>query len=331
MVNRYQQQKQQFPNPGQNVFYQGGQEGQYFQNTNQYQRPQAQFSYGRSLESNSQPTVGGVNSVSGQSPLNAYQENSLNGQLTGEYSQNVNQYQKPQGETQNQGSSSEKLTVGNQVIRQNVQPLSNIQSGAQRTPSGQLVGGYSQNVNQNLKPEESGQISSTTSGKVQAASVSELNTASQKNSQYSTSQPSAQIDGQYRSEKALGYSSVGQSSQYLGTPLREGFTQNQNFNKQLYSGGSNQNSQYSSNQQNSGSNDEDQSDQGNWKYIPSEEEQGPPKGFFYNFDYPVGIIVQKDGAALKDFYSSNKASFERQLQTGSSDKAAQNSNGYLVV
>lgn len=328
MVNQYQQQKQQFPNPGQNVFYQGGQEGHYgIQNTNQYQRPQAQFSYGRSLESNSQPTVGTASGVSGQSPSNTYQENSLNGQLTGEYSQNVNQYQKPQGETLNQGASSEKPTVGNQVIKQNVQPFSTIQSGVQNIPSGQLVGGYSQNVNQNVKPQGGEQTSSTISGKAQAAS--ELNTANQENGQYSSGQPSAQIDGQYRSEKALGHYSVGQSSQYSGTPLRGGFIQTQN--SQLYSGGNNQNSQYSSNEQNSGNNDEDQSDQGNWKYIPSEEEQGPPKGFFYNFDYPVGIIVQKDGAALKDLYSSNKASFERQLQTGSSDRRAQNSNGYLVV
>ncbi|KRT84157.1 Insect cuticle protein, partial [Oryctes borbonicus] len=35
---------------------------------------------------------------------------------------------------------------------------------------------------------------------------------------------------------------------------------------------------------------------GEWEYKPTEEEKGPPRGFFYNVDYPVGIIVQKQGA-----------------------------------
>lgn len=51
-----------------------------------------------------------------------------------------------------------------------------------------------------------------------------------------------------------------------------------------------------------------------------EETTGPPKGFFYSFDYPVGIIVQKEGVVkredLKNVYSANKQNFESQLASG---------------
>lgn len=43
--------------------------------------------------------------------------------------------------------------------------------------------------------------------------------------------------------------------------------------------------------------DESQDEQ--WKYVPTKEELEPPKdpkGFFYKFDYPVGIIVDKGRA-----------------------------------
>ncbi|KAK9870511.1 hypothetical protein WA026_008068 [Henosepilachna vigintioctopunctata] len=35
------------------------------------------------------------------------------------------------------------------------------------------------------------------------------------------------------------------------------------------------------------------------QYHEENEEKGPPKGFFYKFDYPVGIIVSKQGPAEK--------------------------------
>ncbi|CAH1963385.1 unnamed protein product [Acanthoscelides obtectus] len=55
-----------------------------------------------------------------------------------------------------------------------------------------------------------------------------------------------------------------------------------------------------------------------------DETTGPPKGFFYSFDYPVGIIVNKGdlvkrGTDVKDVYNENKAKFEAQLQHGHSD------------
>ncbi|KAF5299375.1 hypothetical protein FQR65_LT09416 [Abscondita terminalis] len=45
-----------------------------------------------------------------------------------------------------------------------------------------------------------------------------------------------------------------------------------------------------------------------------EEENGPPKGFFYSFDYPVGIIVGKEGQNLEAAYNQNKELFEKQLK-----------------
>ncbi|VEN46081.1 unnamed protein product [Callosobruchus maculatus] len=54
------------------------------------------------------------------------------------------------------------------------------------------------------------------------------------------------------------------------------------------------------------------------------ETTGPPRGFFYSFDYPVGIIVNKGevvkrGTDVKDVYNENKEKFEAQLQQGHSD------------
>ncbi|KAK4880633.1 hypothetical protein RN001_008779 [Aquatica leii] len=47
---------------------------------------------------------------------------------------------------------------------------------------------------------------------------------------------------------------------------------------------------------------------------PEEEENGPPKGFFYSFDYPVGIIVGKEGQNLEAAYNQNKEIFDKQLK-----------------
>ncbi|XP_066141639.1 uncharacterized protein Cpr67B [Euwallacea fornicatus] len=72
------------------------------------------------------------------------------------------------------------------------------------------------------------------------------------------------------------------------------------------------------------------------KYIPGKDEEstGPPKGFFYAFDYPVGIITKDQGralpvgqdASLKNVYEQNKQRFERQL----SDGHASGSSQYLI-
>ncbi|XP_060517973.1 uncharacterized protein LOC132696886 [Cylas formicarius] len=66
-----------------------------------------------------------------------------------------------------------------------------------------------------------------------------------------------------------------------------------------------------------------------------ENTTGPPKGFFYSFDYPVGIIVQK-GAALKreagvrDVYEENKSKFESQLAQRQGNGGS-SSTGYVYL
>lgn len=73
------------------------------------------------------------------------------------------------------------------------------------------------------------------------------------------------------------------------------------------------------------------------KYVPQEGEEstGPPKGFFYAFDYPVGIITKDQGRALsveksgnlQNVYEANKQRFERQLQQGKASGSSQ----YLIA
>lgn len=74
--------------------------------------------------------------------------------------------------------------------------------------------------------------------------------------------------------------------------------------------------------------------QGEYNKEEDEEEvTGPPKGFFYEFNYPVGIIVNKGelvkSGEVKQIYDQNKAKFEAQLQGQAPSKSSQ--NGYLVV
>lgn len=50
------------------------------------------------------------------------------------------------------------------------------------------------------------------------------------------------------------------------------------------------------------------------------EETGPPRGFFYSFDYPVGIITQDQGKLLQkredinSLYDQKKEALEQQLK-----------------
>lgn len=52
----------------------------------------------------------------------------------------------------------------------------------------------------------------------------------------------------------------------------------------------------------------------------AEEASGPPRGFFYSFDYPVGIIVQDQGKLLQKreevntLYDKKKAELDQQLK-----------------
>lgn len=68
------------------------------------------------------------------------------------------------------------------------------------------------------------------------------------------------------------------------------------------------------------------------KKYDEEDTTGPPKGFLYSFDYPVGIIVKEEGLVrsgdVKQVYDANKAKFESQVQSGHSDSTNQ---GYLFV
>ncbi|GJQ69819.1 hypothetical protein Trydic_g22371 [Trypoxylus dichotomus] len=76
---------------------------------------------------------------------------------------------------------------------------------------------------------------------------------------------------------------------------------------------------------------------GEWEYKPTEEEKGPPRGFFYNVDYPVGIIVQKEGTAggvhkresLEQLYAEKKANFDQQIKSGATSDAS-SQTGYQV-
>lgn len=125
----------------------------------------------------------------------------------------------------------------------------------------------------------------------------------------------SQSSSQYSSPQGqLQQSSYSQPSQYS------------NPQGKLQQNTGSQSSQYSS----QNSNDEDNGEY-NKKY-DEEETTGPPKGFFYSFDYPVGIIVKEEGIAreaLKDVYDQNKAKYEAQLQSGHSDGRSQ--EGYLYV
>ncbi|KAJ8961173.1 hypothetical protein NQ318_008854 [Aromia moschata] len=65
-----------------------------------------------------------------------------------------------------------------------------------------------------------------------------------------------------------------------------------------------------------------------------EDTTGPPRGFFYSYDYPVGIIVNKEGlvqkSELKDVYGSNKANYESRLARGA-QPSGPSQTGYLYI
>lgn len=66
------------------------------------------------------------------------------------------------------------------------------------------------------------------------------------------------------------------------------------------------------------------------KQNEEEDVTGPPKGFFYSFDYPVGIIVGKEGQNLEAAYSQNKELFEKQLK-GEAPRPSGSSNSYVAA
>ncbi|KRT86052.1 Insect cuticle protein [Oryctes borbonicus] len=107
---------------------------------------------------------------------------------------------------------------------------------------------------------------------------------------------------------------------YNGAQYKDQYQQ-PNINNVDYSG------QYSENNQNYQPNPTPPPRE--WEYQPTEEEKGPPRGFFYNFDYPVGIIVNKQGNSdLEQIYSQNKAKFDSQLKYGQGTTGT--STGYQV-
>ncbi|KAJ8974864.1 hypothetical protein NQ317_001962 [Molorchus minor] len=65
-----------------------------------------------------------------------------------------------------------------------------------------------------------------------------------------------------------------------------------------------------------------------------EDTTGPPRGFFYSYDYPVGIIVKEEGLVrsgeLKDVYNTNRANLESRLARGA-EPSGSSQTGYLYV
>jgi len=144
--------------------------------------------------------------------------------------------------------------------------------------------------------------------------------ASAPSAQYNQPQHSA---GQYNQQQS-------QNGQYNQPQQGSGQAQSYQASQSSYSsqsGGSWQNKPQAGGYQGSGfgvsqehsGQSKNFNDNGEWK--EDDEEKGPPKGFFYNFDYPVGIIVSKQGVqqkreSLTDIYNTNKQYFEQQLKGG---------------
>ncbi|XP_057670989.1 uncharacterized protein LOC130902740 [Diorhabda carinulata] len=106
---------------------------------------------------------------------------------------------------------------------------------------------------------------------------------------------------QHNQQPARNYQSSG-TSYSQGTPNRIDYDGAYSENRNSYSNPARVD-QYQQNYDSSG------------QYDEKSEENGPPKGFFYNFEYPVGKIVQKEGTVgdLHDIYSANKNKYEGQL------------------
>lgn len=127
---------------------------------------------------------------------------------------------------------------------------------------------------------------------------------------------SPQPQGQYQAQ-SQGYNPVGQGSsaqgQYAGVPAQGPYKQPGSLvaspNSVEYSG------QYSEKSQAYAA-----GPRGHAKNQEGEEESGPPRGFFYSFDYPVGIITQDQGKSLQKreeintLYDKKKAELDQQLK-----------------
>ncbi|XP_068903482.1 keratin, type I cytoskeletal 9-like isoform X1 [Tenebrio molitor] len=306
LVNQYQQQKQQFPNPGQNVHYQGDQYGQFpqqSQNVNRYQQSGGQLSGGRPAGGQ---TASGSLAGSGQHSGSLSSSQGASGLYSG-----------AQGGGQHSGAQGGGQQLGGQ--------FSGAQGGGQQSSGqyGGAQGGGQQSSGQYGGQQASGHYGGAQGGGQQASGQYG---GAQGGGKYSSGQQSS---GQYSGAQGGG--------QYSGSQQTSG-----KYSGGLQSSGQYSGSQYASGQTSGQHSSGDESGQYSAKnegeYIPSEEEKGPPKGFFYSFDYPVGIIVQKDGGSiqkregdLKDIYAANKAEFEQQVQQGHSDRSSRSSTGYLAL
>ncbi|XP_044268365.1 keratin, type I cytoskeletal 9-like isoform X2 [Tribolium madens] len=370
LVSQYQQQRQQYPNPGQNVHYQGSQyQPEQTQNVNKYQQPSGrgslagsagqlgggqysgghsgsagqlggQFSGGLgqvsgSHSTSSRPFTGGVGQSGGQYSGG---HSGDSGQLGGQFSSGVGQV------SGSHSTSSGPFTEGVG------------QSGTHLGGSGQLGGGQfsgssgqpglgqfsSSHTGSAASQLGSGQFSGSV-GQSGLGQFSGSHSGSAGSGQYSGG------SGQYGSGHLSGSAGQLGGGQFSGNAGQSGSGQFSGSSGQYggrhsgsggqYGGGQSSGGQYSasSSQFSSQTSDGQWSGEGEGKYNEEEEEKGPPKGFFYSFDYPVGIIVKKDGGPiqkregdLKDIYATNKANFEQQLQQGHSI-GSRSATGYLVV
>ncbi|CAH1104610.1 unnamed protein product [Psylliodes chrysocephalus] len=238
-----------------------------------------------------------------QYPQTSYQQPGSYQQSS--YSQSSGQYQQP-GQYQSSGQGQyQSSSQSSQSKYQNQYPQSQQSGQSQFQQSGQnqyqQPGQHQQSGGQYQQPgqyQQSGQGQYQQPGQYQQSGQG----------QYQKPGPSNQIDysGQY-SENQNVYSNPSQNK-------KPGQYEPYNSASQ-YS----QTTQYQQGGKFSNPNEVDNSGQYNEK---SEEENGPPKGFFYSYDYPVGKIVSVGGIArvgeLKNAYDQNKSKYESQLHAGGS-------------
>ncbi|XP_064212677.1 keratin, type I cytoskeletal 9 isoform X3 [Tribolium castaneum] len=362
LVNQYQQQRQQYPNPGQNVHYQGGQyQPEQTQNVNKYQQPSGQSTslagsagqlggFGQSGshsgsvgQSGFSGSHSGQSGISGQFPGSSGQLGSGQfsgssgsgaqlglGQFSGSHSGSAGQsgisgqYGSGGQSGLGQFSGSHSGSAGQSEIS------GQYGSGHSGSSSGQFSGSAGQSGVGQFSGSHSGSPGqfSGSSGQFSGAGQSGLGQFSGSHSGSTGQVGSGQFAG---SSGQYGSGHIRSSGQFSGSSGGGHSGSGGQYGGGQYSASSSQYSSQTSEGQWSGEGEAD------GKYNEEEEEKGPPKGFFYSFDYPVGIIVKKDGgpvqkreSELKDIYAKNKANFEKQLQQGHAI-GSRSATGYLVV
>ncbi|CAG9854575.1 unnamed protein product [Phyllotreta striolata] len=253
-------------------------------------------------------------------------------------SQNQFQQQRPNQYQQGQSQQTGQYQPTGQYQQQSGQYHQQQQPGQYQQSSGQ----YNQQSGQHHQQpsgqynQQSGQYNQQPSGQYNQQSGQYHQQQQQQPGQYHQQQPSGQNAnvGHGQSENQIDF--AGQYSENQNVYSKPGFdtskpdqygsqtqTSSSGYSqsaRQYQQGGQYQ--QHSNQAQSSGEYDEKQ-----------DEENGPPKGFFYSYDYPVGKIVQVGGIArvgdLKSAYDQNKSNYESQLHSGkASYSGSQSSYSY---